>query len=236
MTLRLCTLTGVDEKTSFDWVVETAGAYPFAEFGILFSLTPDDKDARYADQAFINRFADDAQRYAVNTALHICGSAVNRFVGGDHDVKGLASRFGRVQINFSAARVPFGINALFSAIEAFSRPVITQHHGGNIQVTSDACAPNHHVLFDASGGRGVHSTEFPARIPGKFYGYAGGFGPETIDEDIARAAAAAGNEPFWIDMESKIRTDGHLDQSLCETVLSRTQAWLDANRALGVTA
>lgn len=230
MTLRLCTLTGVDERTSFEWVLDMAGRYPVAEFGILLSLTPEDKDARYSDIDFIMDFGDQMQRFAVNTALHICGSAVNHFVGGGDTVQSIASRFGRVQLNFSLKRSPFTLDELDRAINSFSRPVITQHFEANSEVTTGVTAVNHHVLFDASGGRGIHSTEFPERIAGKYYGYAGGFGPNTIEEDIERAAQSAAGMPFWVDMESKLRTDGYLDPVLCEKVLEGTKRWSTAQK------
>lgn len=230
MTLRLCTLTGVDEKTSFDWIVDTAG-FGFVEFGILLSLTPEDKDARYSEIDFIMRFADHAQRYGVNTALHVCGSAVNHFVLREDPfagelVRGLAARFGRVQLNFNLGRAPFSLLELDEAIRSFSRPVITQHFPANSPVTEGITAPNHHVLFDASGGRGIHSTAFPERLNSKYHGYAGGFGPETIIQDIVRAKNAAAGTPFWVDMESKIRTEGYLDMALCTKLLSQVNDFI----------
>ena len=39
------------------------------------------------------------------------------------------------------------------------------------------------------------------------HGYAGGLGPDNIESELQRIAAAAGDAPFWIDMETRVRSD-----------------------------
>jgi phosphoribosylanthranilate isomerase len=51
--------------------------------------------------------------------------------------------------------------------------------------------------------------------PGRPVGYAGGIGPDNVVDIIKRINAAG---PYWIDMESKIRTDNWLDLKLCRAV------------------
>jgi hypothetical protein len=223
--LKACTLTGVDEKTSFDWIRSVSGSYPFAEFGILYSMTPDDKDDRYPSREFIDHFANAMEGSGVHTALHICGRAVAAFVAGDEDVRALAARFGRVQINFNASRSPFTVDDLARAIATVGHPVITQHFPSNAVVSTSIKAPNHHVLFDASGGNGRRGDGWPDRIGGKYMGYAGGFGPETIEVDTMGSELHANGEDYWIDMESRIRTDGWLDPEKCLSVLERVEPW-----------
>lgn len=228
--LKFCTLTGIDKRTPFDWVIDTASLHPTAEFGILLSATANGSDHRYPDRDFISDFTLAMQRAMVNTALHICGRAVRMFVEGDKDVRDLAARFGRVQLNFNARHIAFSIDELDAAIAEFPRPVITQHNEANSALATTIKARNHHVLFDASGGRGIHASEWPQRVAGKLYGYAGGFGPETLISDINGAHDASGGRPFWIDMESRIRTDNWLDTSICEGVLRTSTAWHDSER------
>lgn len=223
--LKACTLTGVDERTSFDWVRLVAETYPFVEFGVLYSMTPEDKDDRYPSRAFIEEFVAAMQGRGVRTALHICGRAVAAFVDGDSDVRALAARFGRVQLNFNAARAPFTAEELDAAIASVDHPVITQHFPSNAVVSAFVKAPNHHVLFDASGGTGRRGEGWPDRIPGKYMGYAGGFGPDTIEADVMDAEIHAHGGDYWIDMESRIRTDGWLDSAKCLTVLERVAPW-----------
>lgn len=37
------------------------------------------------------------------------------------------------------------------------------------------------------------------------WGYAGGLGPDTLATQLPRIAAAAGGQPVWVDMESRLR-------------------------------
>jgi hypothetical protein len=70
-------------------------------------------------------------------------------------------------------------------------------------------------LFDASGGRGVAPQAWP-RHPGRVsVGYAGGIGPENVREVLAAIGATG---PYWIDMESGVRTDDRFDIGKCERV------------------
>jgi phosphoribosylanthranilate isomerase len=73
-------------------------------------------------------------------------------------------------------------------------------------------------LYDVSFGTGVKPKDWPA-LPaaGPFCGYSGGIGPETVVEILGRIAAPDGT-PYWIDMESGIRTDGAFDLTKCEAV------------------
>jgi hypothetical protein len=228
--LKLCTLTGVDEMTSFEWISDTSLLHPRTEFGILLSVNPDNDDRRYPARVFVEKFALAMQKSMVNTALHVCGRAVRMFVEGDSEIRDLAARFGRIQLNFNAQHVPFTYEELDAAIRSFARPVITQHNENNACVAANISAPNHHVLFDASGGRGIHAKEWPERLRGTFYGYAGGFGPETLIFDIKGARDASGKAPFWIDMESRLRSQNWLDASICESVLQCVSAWVDAEK------
>jgi hypothetical protein len=61
------------------------------------------------------------------------------------------------------------------------------------------------VLFDASAGRGLTPRRWPAPLPGVRCGYAGGLGPETIATELPLIEQAADGEPYWIDMESRLR-------------------------------
>lgn len=223
---RYCTLTGVDEKTSFEWLADVSRRHPFVEWGVLLSLSPEDKDERYGPMSLIEAFAGHSWPTGFNSALHVCGRAVNSFVSGGDGVRELASNFGRVQLNFNLGRARFGIRELDRAIQTFGGIVITQHNGANAEVARSVTAGNHDVLFDVSGGRGLRTTAWPERPNGKVYGYAGGFGPETVADDLEGAHLAAKGEPYWIDMETRLRADGYLSRKICEQVLETVEAKL----------
>jgi phosphoribosylanthranilate isomerase len=210
-----CTFTGIDTKTDLDAVIALSRRHKALEFGVLFSRTPEDKDARYPTRAEIEVIISKLEG-VVPVALHICGRAVGEFVAGVADIRELASRFDRVQLNFSLPASPFGVAELDGAIRAFGRPVITQHFPSNAVLAEAVTAPTHHVLHDTSGGRGIATDSFPPPFPNKYTGFAGGIGPENIADKIADVLAVSGGATVWIDMESRIRTDGYLDLEKCE--------------------
>jgi phosphoribosylanthranilate isomerase len=51
-------------------------------------------------------------------------------------------------------------------------------------------------------------------------GYAGGLGPDGIEDSIDAIQAVTGSAPVWIDMESRVRTEGYLDLKKCRVVAS----------------
>lgn len=209
-----CTFTGIDERTDFGRLAEMSAEHPFVEYGVLLSLNGGDGDPRYPGLEFVGRSSLRIGGFG-NCALHVCGRAVGDFVKGDALVRDLAASFDRVQLNFSLARAEFSAEELDAAIESFDGPVITQHFPANAAVSASVRAANHQVLHDTSGGRGLRSESMPGVIPGKVTGYAGGFGPETAAADIATVERAAAGNAVWIDMESRIRTDGWLDLDKC---------------------
>ena len=79
----------------------------------------------------------------------------------------------------------------------------------NDQLVKDAiyqgvgCVP----LYDKSGGAGVVPNTWPPAIDGVYSGYAGGLGPSNIADELPKIEVAARGNPFWIDMETHVRTD-----------------------------
>lgn len=224
--INLCTLTGVDSKTDLGRVAELSAAYPFLEFGVLLSRTPGDKDPRYPVFSEIERIVKTLAGKA-RLALHVCGRAVGEFVRAPEtgtvfagqDIETLIEAgIGRVQLNFNFERSGFSLGELDTAIRRTQAHVITQHFPANSVVTAAITAPNHHVLYDASGGRGVVADGCGKPFAGKYTGYAGGIGPDNAVERVTAIQAVTGNESVWIDMENRIRTDGYLDLGKCETV------------------
>jgi hypothetical protein len=90
----------------------------------------------------------------------------------------------RIQLNFAFRRAAFSLSELEAAIRSVSIPVITQEHGANEGVSLALKAPNHQVLFDASGGRGIETSEWLPPLDGKICGFAGGLGPETLSRAL----------------------------------------------------
>ena len=68
---------------------------------------------------------------------------------------------------------------------------------------------NYSALLDASGGRGIN-TGIDILHTSKKIGYAGGFNPDNVEEKLSYLLENV-DGPFWIDMESGVRTDDWFD-------------------------
>lgn len=223
--INLCTFTGVDSKTDLGRVAELSALYPFLEFGILLSRTPEDKDPRYPVFAEIQRIVETLSG-KTKLALHVCVRAVGEFVRvpetGEYlgrDIEDLVGAgIGRIQLNFNFERAGLSLKELNGAVRRTGAKVITQHFPANSAVSEGVSEPNHHVLYDASGGRGVVAVGYDKPFAGKYTGYAGGIGPENVVEAVMAIQAVIRDNDVWIDMESRIRTEGYLDLDKCENV------------------
>ncbi|MBY3433778.1 hypothetical protein HFN89_06400 [Rhizobium laguerreae] len=239
--INLCTFTGVDVRTDLGRVADMAAAYPFLEFGVLLSRTPEDKDPRYPQFRQIRDIVDRLAGRA-RLALHVCGRAVGEFVRepaegsayAGQDIEDLvAAGIGRVQLNFNFERAGLPVEEIDAAIRRTRAKVITQHFPANTAVSIGVAAPNHQLLYDASGGRGVAATGYDRPFARKYTGYAGGIGPENAVASVAAIQAVAGDAVVWIDMESRIRTDGYLDLDKCASVAASIAPTLAANVSPG---
>lgn len=237
MPLISCTLTGVDQQTDLSRVASLSANFPEAEFAILFSPERSGQQNRFPTFASILDMLDAGP---IRWAIHLCGRAVPDFIeaaisegakGSNQDAFRLANHPNvfRVQLNFAFRRAKFTLSALDSAIHSLTIPVITQEHRANAGVSLGLKSPNHQVLFDASGGRGIEATEWLPPIEGKTCGFAGGLGPDTIGRVLPAIQQIASGQPFWIDMESRIRNQNDcLDLDACEKVLNASQGILDS--------
>jgi len=230
-TLNRCTLTGADDTTNIDSLWEISREFPMVEWGILYSIN-NRGTGRYPGEDWLNRLLAriDAGGPTPNFALHVCGRAVADFFAGAGPVTDVARRFGRVQVNFRYDQLDFyAIRAMLRRQAEAGQTVITQHNRANQELWAAMRGePNHVVLFDSSGGRGIVRPEWPAPLPGVSCGYAGGLGPDNINEALVAIQRAAGAAEYWIDMEGKLRTaDDRFDVALARTVLEQVQTTLN---------
>ena len=74
-------------------------------------------------------------------------------------------------------------------------------------------------LYDLSFGKDVKPTAFPTlsqSLP--LYCFFRGLGADNVHEVLSERFAVARGAPFWIDMESGVRSSGYLDISKCAEV------------------
>lgn len=220
------TLTGLDDATSIDALLDMATANAGrVEWGVLWG---NGQGHRYPPRDFIEHLAQLRQVHPdLKLALHLCGAVARQWIADDADVVSLASRFDRIQVNVNGRDSRVDQAALRQAlVEGRHHAVITQHNAANEELTQFlGAAPNHALLFDASGGRGQAPAQWPLPVDGKVCGYAGGLGPDNVVAQLQQIAPLA-NGPFWIDMEASLRDDrDRFDLGACDRVLASVAAW-----------
>ena len=221
MRLAYCTLTGADDNTDIIQLADMASEFPFVEWAFLYSSVREGS-ARYPTQNWIARALDTLPKN-VNVAVHMCGSAVDDCINGaDHggldgrSTEVLRTRIlihfaerhgGRIQLNARRSTVQHAdFTRLFDY--APNAKFILQHNSYTAPlIESLQDRKNLSVLCDKSGGRGVREENWqPSPFTGLPYGYAGGIGPGTIEQDLADIEQVAPSYDTWIDMESSLRT------------------------------
>lgn len=195
------TFTGVDDYTDINEMRRLSAEYPI-EWGVLFSPDNQGNASRFPSVETLSRLAASGLRLAA----HLCGGHSKAIMAGRAISPPVdLGIFARIQINHSSPD-PKAISAYQAKSGA---GCIAQARGTEFPESA-----NFEWLFDTSGGRGVEPGSWP-KHPGYRVGYAGGIGPDNVAAVIAAINSCG---PYWIDMESKVRTNGVFDLNLCRQV------------------
>lgn len=198
------TFTGCDNDTGLRLMEQLGKAYPI-EWGVLLSPARQGIDPRFPSEITLARILGQG----LQLSAHLCGDYSQAIMDGE-DFEDLIPvelrRFPRIQINHAAPDLA-RIEQWRTERGDIGAAVIAQTRG--------AFPEDNRVswLFDPSGGRGVRSV-VPV-YPGRFVGYAGGINPDNV-LDVIKGIAA--NGPYWIDMETGVRTDNRFDLEKCRKV------------------
>lgn len=241
--LRFVTLTGVDEQTDLARLLDLSVQHPFVEWAVLYDPRLAGTSPRHPSLAFLARFAEFCKEHDLHSALHLCGPIVQELAqmsdldSRKHPVMLLAQSFGRVQLNVNLRRSKISdsdLESLCSEIrhsEQLTR-VILQHHSGNASFTSRHLNHNEFdILLDESGGCGVVPDAWPDITWQHVFriGFAGGIGPDTLQQVLDGLRKLPLRHPFWVDMESGVRNaQDLLDLDKCELVLQIAAAFMEA--------
>jgi len=227
MKIRYVTLTGADDGTDAKKMAALSMEYKFAEWAILFSQNKAGVE-RYPSLDWIDRSLPLLSE--TNLSAHLCGKWVSdanngRFTFLEDDWFGF---FGRIQLNMDKSTLLKVLNRETNLWNCtFDKPIIL---GGPYQknIVTDVF-DSHGVspIFDCSGGRGILTDQWPSPLLGKFCGYAGGLGPDNIEEQLVKIESVVGDAEIWIDMESSLRNKDQFDLEKCEMVLSIAKRWTD---------
>lgn len=208
----LITFTGVDARTDVARACRIAATYP-VEFAMLFSIARQGEEPRYPDGdtqcAFLwSRLVKPMRPERGQLAAHLCGEYGRRVMNGERiDPPVDLGYVCRIQVNHPAPDAA----AIAKLSDGWGPRCIAQ-------TRADAFPADDRVdwLFDRSGGTGTAPDRWPPHPGGKrLVGYAGGIGPHNVADVIAQVGNAG---PYWLDMESGIRTGDWLDLDKVERV------------------
>lgn len=231
--LHTVTITGLDTSTDLGRVAELQKRYPFVEWGVLLSETKTGTHPRYPHFNWIALLTDQGLRLAG----HLCGAWARDVTKGQMpatpDLTHFWPLFRRVQLNVSNVLKNIESDSFVGGIElleakltnAIHDPIIVQVGRAGMGSFEDHLK-SYRVLFDASGGRGVETQDWP-KAGGLNCGYAGGLNPDNLRENIFRIFDAAQLQEVWIDVESGVRDgDDCLDLNKVAAFLDIAQAYV----------
>lgn len=231
MHLDRVTITGADDSVEVEALIDLTNKYPFVEWGILFSAKHQG-GPRYPSESWLQKLNGNA-RYLPGLSAHLCGKWVRDIVEEGEPswwkaFPALSKRFERVQLNFHGQYHKAGRGFVGAIKRLPNEEFILQHDGVNDATILELGAKLPVVpLFDRSGGAGVVPAAWPAPI-WKYQGYAGGLGPENIEDEIHRILDVVGDSRIWIDMETRVRTsnDEVFDLAKVESCLKKASIFV----------
>lgn len=229
------TFTGADDSVrgvELRAFMQRANLPSFIEWGILVSESQEG-GKRFPTAERIEEFIEDLEGVHCFLSLHVCGKWVRQICNGDwsglvrHYGMGVINKFDRIQLNFHADRHALRPQKFFDEMKRMQKALgfdlILQFDGVNDHLLKQCHENgiNAFPLFDLSGGKGELPESWDAGVHPYFNGYAGGLGPENVEEELPKIVAAAGTGEFWIDMETRIRShaDHQFDLAKCRQVM-----------------
>lgn len=210
----------------------------FIEWGILVSESQEGK-LRFPSHQRIDEFIFDLEGANCFLSMHVCGKWVREICAGNWDglIKHYGwrtlNRFDRIQLNFHAAVHALDRDKFFIAAKRIQSrlgtDIILQFDGVNDHLLGE-CQDNGIEAFPLFDLAGIVPDRWPPSIKGVFNGYAGGLGPDNVETELPRIAAAAdaGDRDFWIDMETRVRShaDHQFDLAACRRVMEGIDRYL----------
>ncbi len=215
---KVVTFTGADDTVKAKDLIAISKKYPDVEWGILFG--GDGGAARWPSRSWCKTELPKLE--GLNLTAHLCGSFVYDLVlRGDftwiYHYPEVYEIFQRVQLNFHGQEFPPAARSFHDRLADAPYQFIFQDDEVNGHLMTSIGGDKEVRLFDVSHGAGVLPTTdegssanpWPRRTMYEYMGYAGGLGPTNIKDQlklIEKQANPAEFGPYWIDMESRVRT------------------------------
>lgn len=225
MVIRTVTITGADNKTNQRDLATLSKKFPFVEWGILISKNSEGL-SRFPSHYWIKKLFT----YNLNLSCHVCGTLVRSLLKGSLELNlELLDSFNRIQLNFHVENVKVDIDSFSQLLKDIGKDIIFQMDGKNDYLMFKLYDKFARIfpLFDLSGGAGIVPNEwhFPLKYNNSteliYCGYAGGLGPDNLEDQLRRIENVVGDHTIWIDMETKVRSknDSVFDIDRVETCL-----------------
>jgi len=235
------TLSGADDNVDIEQMKEISSKYPFVEWGIL--LSPNNfGNPRYPSKEWLHKF----MKTDLKKSLHLCGGAARVFafepepMDSSSDAQILQtlfpiiSKFDRVQLNLSKNLDNFNYYKLVylfkNMINSYCDNYILQVGLGSSSIfniiKTELNSINSEVnllpFLDVSGGKGLEGKWKLDFDYSDLCGFAGGINSDNVTR-IIQEIKNNNRNPFWIDMESGIRTNDEFDFNLVEKILNQIE-------------
>lgn len=234
MNISKVTMTGADDSIYPEQLTKLSTKFPYVEWGILLSSNSEGKN-RFPSLEWMEELK--VLENNIQISGHICGKWIRDLLVGKNtfvmERPSIFDIFQRFQLNFHAEDLTVDPNAFMRAVQTLSRgrEIIFQLDGKNNNLIKPFMDKKMYVagLYDVSHGAGVLPSSWPKKITGINMGLAGGLGPDNLAEQLERMAESIGNNTIWIDMETKIRSNGDkiFDLNKVEECLELCKKWIE---------
>ncbi len=225
MKIKVVAITGADDSINPSDLITISKEFPYVEWAILLSKNQVGSH-RFPSKKWMEELVSllESAQQPIKLAGHLCGSWLRQLMDiGDIsfvDQIPLWPYLSRIQLNFHAKPTILTLPAL-EALRNFTwkykKKFIVQLDGINNELCEQLvfAGVDASGLFDTSHGSGASPEKWPEVIPfidkHAYKGYAGGLGPDNLQEELFKIQSAVGDDLIWIDMETKIRSNDEFD-------------------------
>lgn len=211
MRIKQVTFSGIDETANIKDLQKIQEENNFVEYGILLSKKRMGQETRYPSLSWIENLQH------LNLSGHLCGEWARNFDRMNFST--IWRKFDRIQFNIKTFdNLDELIEKLFQdcgkqyifSVSDFNSEIIRKIRQKGLDAVP---------FYDMSGGRGVLSENYPEPID-YYCGFAGGLGPDNLENELNKIKQVCKNKTIWIDMESSIRnSDDKIDVEKIKTCI-----------------
>jgi hypothetical protein len=215
MNLTRVTFTGADDNTDPQALVDLAVKYPFIEWGILVSKTSAGRP-RYPSFQWLDELAVFNRKHQINLSCHLCGRWLRDILTTedrydfDQNFGPYLHMFQRMQLNTHGQKTNYEAFNVVAYLFNLYKTFVVQMDGVNEKLIEDlinfdiSAVP----LYDLSSGAGTLPSEWRKPVENvSCTGYAGGLGPQNLEEQLEKIQEVVGDKFIWIDMETHVRSN-----------------------------